>query len=223
MVNILVVEDDIKLNRIICDYLAKNNYSPRGCFDPTQAFELLFDGSYDLIISDIMMPKINGFEFVKEIRSRNSSIPIIVITALDDITSKQKGFYAGIDDYMVKPVDMDELLLRVEALLRRGMLNNKNRLEIGELVLVRDEMAAYVNGDEIQITPREFNVLYKLLSHPKKIFTRSELMDEYWGVVNDTGLRTVDVYITKLRKEFSDCKSFEIVTVHGFGYKAVLK
>ncbi len=222
MVNILVVEDDEKLNRIICDYLAKNNYSPHGCFDPTQAYDLLFKGTYDLIISDIMMPKINGFEFVKEIRSQNPSIPIMVITALDDITSKQKGFYAGIDDYMVKPVDMDELVLRVEALLRRAMLNKKNRLEIGELTLVRDEMAAYVNGEEIPIMPKEFNVLYKLLSHPKKIYTRSELIDEYYGTANDTGLRTVDVYITKLRKEFAHCKSFEIVTVHGFGYKAVL-
>ena len=222
MVNILVVEDDEKLNRIICDYLAKTNYSPHGCFDPTQAYDLLFKGTYDLIISDIMMPKINGFEFVKEIRSQNPSIPIMVITALDDITSKQKGFYAGIDDYMVKPVDMDELVLRVEALLRRAMLNKKNRLEIGELTLVRDEMAAYVNGEEIPIMPKEFNVLYKLLSHPKKIYTRSELIDEYYGTANDTGLRTVDVYITKLRKEFAHCKSFEIVTVHGFGYKAVL-
>ena len=222
MVNILVVEDDEKLNRIICDYLAKNNYSPRGCFDPTQAYDLLCQGTYDLIISDIMMPRINGFEFVREIRSQNPSVPILVITALDDITSKQKGFYAGIDDYMVKPVDMDELVLRVDALLRRTMLNKKNRLEIGELTLVCDEMAAYVNGEEIQITPKEFNILYKLLSHPKKIYTRSELIDEYYGTANDTGLRTVDVYITKLRKEFAQCKSFEIVTVHGFGYKAVL-
>ena len=223
MINILVVEDDEKLNQIICSYLSQNNYSAKGCINPVEAYDLLYEGTYDLIISDIMMPKINGFDFAKEIRRNNPTIPILFITALDDFASKQKGFYAGIDDYMVKPVDMDELILRVGALLRRAHIKNENRLEIGDLVLVRDEMAAYVNGEEVPILPREFSILYKLLSHPKKIFTRSELIDEYWGMTNDTGLRTVDVYITKLRKEFAHCKSFEIVTVHGFGYKAVLK
>lgn len=124
---------------------------------------------------------------------------------------------------MVKPVDMDELVLRVGALLRRTRLESENRLQVGELTLVRDEMSAYVNGEEVPLLPREFNILYKMLSHPKKIFTRSELIDEYWGMTNDTGLRTVDVYITKLRKAFAHCRSFEIVTVHGFGYKAVIR
>lgn len=223
MINILVVEDDEKLNEIICTYLTRNDYQARGCLNAEEAYDLLCEGNYDMIISDIMMPKINGFDFAKEIRRNNHDIPILFITALDDLASKKKGFYAGVDDYMVKPLDMDEMILRVGALLRRARIKNENRLEIGELVLVRDEMAAYVNGEEIPILPREFNVLYKLLSHPKKIFTRSELIDEYWGMTNDTGLRTVDVYITKLRKEFAGCKSFEIVTVHGFGYKAVLK
>ncbi len=223
MINILVVEDDEKLNRIICSYLSKNDYSAKGCKDPVEAYDLLYSETFDLIISDIMMPKVNGFEFAKEIRKKDSAIPILFMTALDDLPSKKKGFSAGIDDYMVKPVDMDELVLRVGALLRRAHIKNENRLEIGDLVLVRDEMSAYVGGKEVPILPREFNVLYKLLSHPKKIFTRSELIDEYWGMTNDTGLRTVDVYITKLRKEFADCKSFEIVTVHGFGYKAVIK
>lgn len=124
---------------------------------------------------------------------------------------------------MVKPVDMDELVLCVGALLRRTRLESENRLQVGELTLVRDEMSAYVNGEEVPLLPREFNILYKMLSHPKKIFTRSELIDEYWGMTNDTGLRTVDVYITKLRKAFAHCRSFEIVTVHGFGYKAVIR
>ena len=223
MINILVVEDDEKLNQIICTYLTKNNYNAKGCCNPVEAYDLLFAESYDLIISDIMMPKINGFDFASEIRQQNPNVPILFITALDDLSSKHKGFYAGVDDYMVKPIDMDELVLRVGALLRRANIKNENRMEIGDLVLIRDEMTAYVNGEEIPILPREFNILYKLLSHPKKIFTRSELIDEYWGMTNDTGLRTVDVYITKLRKEFAGCKSFEIVTVHGFGYKAVLK
>lgn len=223
MIHILVVEDDEKMNQIICTYLARNSYQAAGCRNPVEAYDLLNTEMFDLIISDIMMPKVDGFEFAEEIRKNNPTIPILFITALDDLASKQKGFYAGIDDYMVKPIDMDEMVLRVGALLRRTQIRNENRLEIGDLLLVRDEMSVYVNGEEVSILPREFNILYKLLSHPKKIFTRSELIDEYWGMTNDTGLRTVDVYITKLRKAFADCKSFEIVTVHGFGYKAVVK
>lgn len=223
MIRILVVEDDKKLNQIICTYLAKNNYQAKGCLNPIEAYQLLFSEPYDLIISDIMMPEQDGFAFAKEIRKKDSSIPILFLTALDDITSKRKGFLAGVDDYIVKPVDMDELVLRVGALLRRAKIEDKNILQIGSLTLVRDEMAAYVDGKEVPILPREFNILYKLLSHPKKIFTRSELLDEFWGMTNDTGLRTVDVYVTKLRKSFADCDAFEIVTVHGFGYKAVVK
>lgn len=223
MINILVVEDDEKLNQIICAYLSRSNYQAKGCKNPIEAYDLMYSEMFDLIISDIMMPQVNGFDFAKEIREKNPNIPILFITALDDLSSKQKGFYAGIDDYMVKPIDMDEMILRVGQLLRRSHIKNENRLEIGNLLLIRVEMTAYVNGEEIPILPREFNILYKLLSHPKKIFTRSELIDEYWGMSNDTGLRTVDVYIAKLRKEFASCDSFEIVTVHGFGYKAVLK
>lgn len=223
MINILVVEDDEKLNQIICAYLSRSNYQAKGCKNPIEAYDLMYSEMFDLIISDIMMPQVNGFDFAKEIREKNPNIPILFITALDDLSSKQKGFYAGIDDYMVKPIDMDEMILRVGALLRRSQIKTENRLEIGSLLLIRDEMTAYVNGEEIPVLPREFNILYKLLSHPKKIFTRSELIDEYWGMTNDTGLRTVDVYIAKLRKEFAGCDSFEIVTVHGFGYKAVLK
>lgn len=223
MINILVVEDDEKLNQIICAYLCRNNYQAKGCKNPVEAYDLLYSEIFDLIISDIMMPQVNGFDFAKEIGEKNPTIPILFITTLDDLSSKQKGFYAGIDDYMVKPIDMDEMVLRVGAFLRRSKVNNDNRLEIGSLLLVRDEMTTYVDGREVSILPREFNILYKLLSHPKKIFTRSELIDEYWGMTNDTGLHTVDVYIAKLRKEFVECDSFEIVTVHGFGYKAVLK
>lgn len=222
MQNILVVEDDEKLNQIICTYLCKNHLQARGCKNPVEAYDLLYEENFDLIISDIMMPEVDGFVFAERIREKNQYIPILFITGLDDIISKKKGFHAGIDDYMVKPVDMDELVLRVEALLRRSRLRNENEMKIGNLTLVRDEMSAYIDGKEVSILPREFNILYKLLSHPKKIFTRSELIDEYWGATSDTGLRTVDVYVTKLRKSFADCKSFEIATVHGFGYKAVI-
>lgn len=223
MANVLVVEDDLKLNQIICTYLTKQNHHVQGCKNPVEAYNLLFASTFDLIISDIMMPKIDGFEFARTIREQNNNVPILFITALDDFTSKQKGFRIGIDDYMVKPVDMDEMVLRVGALLRRANIMNENKLTIGNLMLVKDEMTAYLSGKEIQITAKEFSVLYKLLSYPKKIFTRSELIDEYWGLESETGLRTVDVYITKLRSKFSACMDFEIITVHGFGYKAILK
>ena len=223
MNKILVVEDDEKFNQILCTFLMKNNYYAEGCLNPAQAFDLLCQKNYNLIISDIMMPQISGIDFAQTVRETNLSIPILFISALDDLTTKQKGFRAGIDDYMVKPVDLEELILRVEALLRRSQINNSNELRVGNLILIRDEMAAFVDGEEIPIMPREFNILYKMLSYPKKIFTRSDLLGDYWATTNDNSLRSVDVYITKLRKKFAHCDSFELVTVHGFGYKAVLK
>ena len=170
-----------------------------------------------------MMPGIDGFEFTRAVRELNEEIPILFMTARDDLASKQRGFRAGIDDYMVKPVDLDELLLRVEALLRRAHIASSKRLVIGALTLDAEEHSAYLNKEEIGLTVREFNLIYKLLSYPKKTFTRSQLMDEFWDSSTSAGSRTVDVYMTKLRDKFSACSDFEIVTVHGLGYKAVLK
>jgi DNA-binding response OmpR family regulator len=221
--NILVVEDDLKLNQIICKTLTNNNHKASGCKNPIEAYDLLFSSLYDLIISDIMMPEVDGYEFARTVREQNKSIPILFISSLDELTAKQKGFNIGIDDYIVKPVDLDEMILRVGALLRRANIANENKLAVGTLLLVKDEMTAYVDGEEIPLAAREFQILYRLLSHPKKIFTRSELLDEYWGLESETGLRSVDVYITKLRSKFSISDDFEIVTVHGFGYKAVVK
>ena len=170
-----------------------------------------------------MMPGIDGFEFTRAVRELNEEIPILFMTARDDLASKQRGFRAGIDDYMVKPVDLDELLLRVEALLRRTHIASSKRLVIGALTLDAEEHSAYLNKEEIGLTVREFNLIYKLLSYPKKTFTRSQLMDEFWDSSTSSGPRTVDVYMTKLRDKFSACSDFEIVTVHGLGYKAVLK
>ncbi|MBQ8663479.1 MAG: response regulator transcription factor [Eubacterium sp.] len=223
MSKILIVEDDEKFNQIVCTFLKKHNYQAEGCLHPVQAFDLLCQKHYDLIISDIMMPQINGIDFAQAVRQTNASIPILFVSALDDLSTKQKGFRAGIDDYMVKPIDLEELVLRIQALLRRTQLNNANELRIGNLVLKQDEMSAFVDGEEIPIMPREFNILYKMLSYPKKIFTRSDLLEDYWAMSNDSSLRSVDVYITKLRKKFAHCDSFELVTVHGFGYKAVVK
>lgn len=170
-----------------------------------------------------MMPDIDGFEFAKTVRELNEDIPILFMTARDDFASKQRGYRIGIDDYMVKPVDLDELFLRIGALLRRAKIASSHRLEIGKLVLDADERTAVLEGEEISLTLREFNILYKLLSYPKKTFTRTQLMDEFWDADSNTAPRAVDVYMTKLRDKFSGCDDFEIVTVHGLGYKAVVK
>ncbi len=224
MFRILVVEDDKDLNRTVCSYLTRNGYESTGCLSATEAYDAMYGGAlFDIIISDIMMPDIDGFEFAETIREQNQTIPILFMTARDDFAAKQRGFKAGIDDYMVKPVDLNELLLRVGALLRRANIANSHRLTVGSLVLDADERSATLQGDEIALTVREFNILYKLLSYPKKTFTRQQLMDEFWDTASTSGTRTVDVYMTRLRDKFSQCHDFEIVTVHGLGYKAVLK
>lgn len=222
MINILVVEDDSKLNQLVCKYLNDSGYIAKGCLNPQDAYDLMFNAQFDLIISDIMMPKIDGFEFAETVRGLNKVIPILFMTARDDISSKQKGFRLGIDDYMVKPIDMDELVMRVGALLRRANIAVEKKLMVGNLRLDGDAMSATVFGEEIPVTVREFNILYKLLSYSNHTFSRAQLMDEFWGVESDTSLRAVDVYITKLREKFSTCEGFKIVTVYGLGYKAVL-
>ncbi len=224
MLKILVVEDDRELNKTVCSYLNQNGYEAVGCLSANEAYDAMYGGTlFDLIVSDIMMSGINGFEFAKNIRELNQEIPLLFMTARDDFASKQRGFKMGIDDYMVKPIDLDELLLRIEALLRRAKIATSKKLTIGSLTLDAEEHTAYLNEEEIPLTVREFNLIYKLLSYPKKAFTRSQLMDEFWDSASTSGPRTVDVYMTKLRDKFSDCEDFEIVTVHGLGYKAVLK
>jgi len=222
MINILVVEDDDKLNRIVCDYLSNSGYIAKGCLNPNEAYDMMYSNLYDMIISDIMMPEIDGYEFAETVRSLNKTIPILFMTARDDIVSKQKGFRAGIDDYMVKPVDLDELVLRVAALLRRANILDNKSMSVGNLTLDADAVSATIDGEDIPITLREFNIMFKLLSYPKKTFSRAQLMDEFWGMDTDTSLRAVDVYINKLREKFAGCDGFEIVTVRGLGYKAVL-
>jgi DNA-binding response OmpR family regulator len=224
MFKILVVEDDRDLNKTVCSYLNRNGYEAVGCLDAGEAYDEMYGGTlFDCIISDVMMPGVDGFEFARTVREQNQDIPILFMTARDDFASKQKGFKSGIDDYLVKPVDLDELLLHIGALLRRAKIANSRKLEIGRLTLDADERTAYLGEEEISLTVREFNLIYKLLSYPKKTFTRSQLMDEFWDGDTSSGLRTVDVYMTKLRNKFADCEEFEIVTVHGLGYKAVLK
>lgn len=221
MVRVLVVEDDVKLNQILCAGLSAAGYDALGCTNAQQAFELLHAGNVNIIISDIMMPGMDGFEFVSAVRSVDQHIPILLVTARDDLAAKRQGFRAGIDDYMVKPIDVDELLLRIEALLRRARIEAEKRLIIGSVVLDAEEMSAYIGACEVQLTVREFNILYKLLSYPRRTFSRAQLMDEFWDGETSASLRAVDVYITRIRDKFSDNQDFRIVTVHGLGYKAV--
>ena len=223
MIHILVVEDDEKLNRIVCTYLNDSGFQAKGCLGAQEAYDEMYNQLYDLIISDIMMPGIDGFEFARTVRKVNQRIPIHFMSARDDLPSKQKGFQLGIDDYMVKPVDLDELVLRVRALLRRANIEMERKITVGNLVLDADGMSAEVDGEEISLTNREFNIIFKLLSYPKKTFSRAQLMDEFWDIDSDTSLRAVDVYMTKLRNKLSGCDGFRIVTVRGLGYKAVLQ
>ena len=223
MFRILVVEDDTDLNRTVCSFLNGSGYAATGCLNANDAYDAMYETVFDLIVSDVMMPGVDGFEFVKTVRTLNEEIPILFMTARDDFASKQRGYRVGIDDYMIKPIDLDELFLRIGALLRRAKIASSRRLEVGNFTMDVDEHTAYLDNEEIPLTTREFSLLYKLLSYPKKTFTRTQLMDEFWDVDTQTGTRTVDVYMTKLRAKLSDCDSFGIQTVHGLGYKAVIK
>ena len=223
MFRILVVEDDKDLNKSVCSFLNHSGYEATGCLNANDAYDAMYETMFDLIVSDIMMPEIDGFEFATNVRALNENIPILFMTAKDDIASKQRGFRIGVDDYMVKPIDLDELFLRVGALLRRAKIATSRKLEVGSFVMDADEFITELDGEEISLTKREFNILYKLLSYPKKAFTRQQLMDEFWDADTETAPRAVDVYMTKLRSKLSDCEDFEIKTVHGLGYKAVIK
>lgn len=223
MFKILVVEDDRELNQQVCTYLKQNGYEAVGCLNANDAFNTMYNDLFDLLVSDIMMPGMDGFEFARAVRENSREMPILFMTARDDFAAKREGFRIGIDDYMVKPVDLEELVLRIGALLRRARIANSHRLEVGDVLLDADERSCTVRGEEISLTVREFNILYKLLSYPKKTFTRAQLMDEFWDADSSSTLRTVDVYMTKLREKFAGTGAFEIQTVRGLGYKAVIR
>lgn len=222
MVKILVVEDDKNLNKSICLFLEQKGFQVQACFDGEEALDFLYKASFDLIVSDIMMPKVDGYKLLENVRKLDKNIPMIFLTAKEDFPSKQKGFNAGIDDYLVKPVDLQELNLRVMALLRRANINVEKKLVIGNFTMDMEEHMAYIGDEEVNFTSREFDIVFKFLSYPKKTFSRSQLMNEFWNPDSFTGTRTVDVYITKIREKLANCKDFEIVTVHGLGYKAII-
>lgn len=223
MFKILVAEDDRALNGLVCSYLEDNGYRAVPCYDGKEALEAFSAGGFSMLISDIMMPNMDGFELAKEVRAQDKSIPILFMTALDDKPSKQYGYKIGVDDYVVKPFDAEILMLRVGALLRRANIERTRELVAGNLRMNADEHTAYLNGEELPLTVREFDLLYKFLSFPKRTFTRSQLMDEFWDYDSSATSRTVDVYMAKLREKTAECDGFEILTVHGLGYKAVLK
>lgn len=222
MVYILIVEDDANFNNVVCSYLNNNGYTAVGCHSAAQALDQMEKMSFDMIISDIMMKNMDGFEFAEQVRLINKDIPILFLTAREDLQSKEKGYKLGIDDYIVKPVEMKEMLFRIEAILRRANIANKKKIVVGNLVLDSAETAAYVNGENIGLSVKEFNILFKLLSYPKRTFTRTQLMNDFWGYETESAPRTVDVCITKLRSKLSVSHDVEIVTVHGLGYKAVM-
>lgn len=223
MIKILVAEDDKALNELVCSYITDAGYVPVACFDGREALEKFEEGGFDLLVTDIMMPETDGISLAKNVRKEDKRIPILFMTALDDKLSKQRGYEAGIDDYVVKPFDCDILMLRIKALLRRANIERSRELVAGNLRMDSDEHTAYVDGEELPLSVREFDLLFKLLSFPKRTFTRAQLMDDLWGFDSSATSRTVDVYMAKLRDKTASCDGFEIVTVHGLGYKAVLK
>ncbi|KUO73098.1 MAG: two-component system response regulator [Clostridia bacterium BRH_c25] len=220
MFNILVVEDDKNLRKLMTAVLKQNGYDVLNAEDGVTALDIINISHVDLVISDIMMPNMDGYTLTDELRQLNNNLPILMVTAKETFEDKKKGFFVGTDDYMVKPIDMDEMILRVAALLRRSRIVNEHRLIIGDVELDYDALTVSRNGNSILLPKKEFFLLFKLLSYPKQIFTRQQLMDEIWGMDAETDERTVDVHIKRLREKFADFPEFDIITVRGLGYKA---
>ena len=223
MVKILVCEDDRALSKLVCGYLSDQGYDITSCQNGEEGLDALEKSTYDLIITDIMMPKLDGFELAESVRITDKTTPIVFMSAKDDKPSKMYGYKLGIDDYITKPFDIDELVMKVNAILRRAKIESGKEITVGNLTMNIEERTAICDGEEISLTVREFDILFKLLSYPKKTFTRSKLMEEFWDYDSSATSRTVDVYMAKLRDKTSGCDGFEILTVHGLGYKAVLK
>ena len=223
MINILIVEDDLKLNKLFSTVLTRNGFNAFSVEDGERALDILDQEHIDLIISDIMMPKMDGYELTRALREANYNLPILMVTAKEDFQDKKTGFKIGVDDYMVKPIDVNEMVLRVEALLRRAHIVSTRKISIGNTSLNYDSLTALIEDEELLLPQKEFLLIYKLLSYPNKIFTRQQLMDEIWGMDSNTDERTVDVHINRLRDRFKKSTGFEIVTIRGLGYKVVNK
>lgn len=221
MLHILVVEDNLDLRELLCCALGEDGYRAIGAENGEQALAVLADTVIDLIIADIMMPKMDGFTLIKYLRDANIYCPLLIVTAREDYDSLQKAFTLGADDYMIKPINVKELLMRVKALLRRAKISAERKIVVGSTVLDFEGMTVITDGREIVLPLKEFNLLFKLLSYPGKIFTRQQLMDEIWGMDSETDDRTINTHINRLRDKFEDNPDFKIITIRGLGYKAV--
>lgn len=223
MFKILVVEDDVMLNKMISSKLNKNNFEVFSAFDGNEALTIMDEEYIDLIITDIMMPKMDGIALTKALRDSNYDLPILMVTAKGELDDMEEGFRVGSDDYLVKPIKLKELIMRVNALLRRAKIAHEKKLTIGDLVLDYDALTVTYKEDQFEMPKKEFFLLYKLLVNPNKIFTRLDLLDEIWGMDTESDERSVDAHIKKLRRKFELLEEFEIVTVRGLGYKGVIK
>lgn len=221
MFNILVVEDDRELRDLFCAVLTDNGYHAMPAVDGIIAFDILDDTYIDLVISDIMMPRMDGFELTKSLRVAGYTMPVLMITAKESAADKREGFRVGTDDYMVKPIDVNEMVWRVEALLRRSQITNSRKTKIGNTEFDCDTLTVNSDGIETELPQKEFFLLFKLVASPGRIFTRRQIMDEIWGMSSDLDSHTLDVHISRLRERFKNSPDFEIVTVRGLGYKVV--
>lgn len=222
MFNILVVEDDKNLRKLITTYLQINKYNTYEATNGEEALNVLDQSYIDLIVSDIMMPKMDGYELIKSLREAKYDVPILIITAKSEIEDKKEGFLLGADDYMVKPIDIEEMLLRIQVLLRRSKSASEKKIQIGDLLLNYNQLSVIKKDKVYNLAQKEFYLLYKLLSTPNTIFTRQELIEEVWGLESDSDYRTVDVHIKRIREKMKDVDEFEIVTIRGIGYKAII-
>ncbi len=223
MFNILVVDDDKNIRRLLKAVLEADNYNVSTASDGEEALDVIDREHIDLVVLDVMMPNMDGYEFTETIRETNDNLPILMVSAKQQPADKKAGFLAGTDDYITKPIDEEELLLRIKALLRRAKIANERKLMIGDVELDYDSLTVTGHGETVELPQKEFMLLYKLLSYPGKIFTRIQIMDEIWGSESETGWETVTVHIAKLRKRFENWNEFEIQSVRGLGYKAVKK
>jgi DNA-binding response OmpR family regulator len=223
MVDILVVDDNDSIRKLITAYLSREGYRVHTAADGIEALKVMDAEHIDLIIADIMMPNMDGYMLTRDLRAANYDLPVLMVTARDTFEDKKEGFLSGTDDYMVKPIDLDEMLLRVAALLRRAKISSENRIVIGEVTLDEETLTVTTGSERVLLPKKEFQLLFKLLSYPQKIFTRQDLMAEIWGFDNETDERTVDVHIKRLREKFDGLDAFSIVTVRGLGYKVEKK
>ncbi|MBO4988871.1 MAG: response regulator transcription factor [Clostridia bacterium] len=223
MSNLLIVEDNPDLLELFYEVLSESGYNVFGASDGLKALEKMEQQKIDLLIADLMMPNLSGQELVKIVRKTDKTLPILIVTARDDYESMQTVFSTGADDYMIKPVNTKELLLRVKALLRRAKINAEQKVQVGSTILDSESMTVFSEGKEIILPLKEFQLLFRFLSYPNKIFTRQRLMDEIWGMDSESDEKTINTHINRLRERFSDCPDFEIVTIRGLGYKAVKK